>query len=479
MGLGKFDVKKLAGLTQDSRAVKRGFLFAALPGSKMDGRKFIEDAIRNGASAVLAPTGAMLPDGTDDVELITDDNPRRKLALLAAEFYGGQPGFIAAVTGTNGKTSTVHFARDLWKLRGLKAASIGTLGVRMEDTVRSGSLTTPDPVSLQAELADLAAVKVTHLVMEASSIGLHQHRLDGVQVKAAAYTNLSWDHIDYHADMDNYFEAKARLFAEILDKSGAAILNADTPEFEKLKKLAEKRGCHVISYGHKGEDIKIISAQPTPGGKELKLEIFGKTYEVQFPVVGAFQMMNALCALGIVIAEDPDNEEAVDFYVQALSKLQGPPGRLQLVPGHAKDAAVYVDYAHTPDALKNVLEALRPHTTGKLVCLFGCGGDRDRSKRPAMGEIAAKLADTVIVTDDNPRSENPESIRKEILKAAAGAKEIGNRREAIQEAVKNLGKGDVLVIAGKGHEQGQIFEDHTESFDDVTEAAKAIRELKA
>lgn len=479
MGFGKFDVKKLAGLTQDSRAVKRGFLFAALPGSKMDGRKFIEDAIRNGASAILAPTGAMLPGGTDDVELITDDNPRRKLALLAAEFYGSQPGFIAAVTGTNGKTSTVHFARDLWKLRGLKAASIGTLGVRMGDTVRSGSLTTPDPVSLQAELADLAAVKVTHLVMEASSIGLHQHRLDGVQLKAAAYTNLSWDHIDYHADMDNYFEAKARLFAEVLDKSGTAILNADTPEFGKLKKLTENHGCHMISYGHGGEDIKIISAQPTPGGKELKLEVFGKPYEVQFPIVGAFQMMNALCAFGIVIAEAPDDQEAVDFYAQALSKLQGPPGRLQLVPGHAKDAAVYVDYAHTPDALKNVLEALRPHTTGKLVCVFGCGGDRDRSKRPAMGEIASKLADTVIVTDDNPRSENPESIRKEILKAAAGAKEIGNRREAIQEAVKNLGKGDVLVIAGKGHEQGQIFEDHTEPFDDVTEAAKAIRELKA
>lgn len=475
----RFDVKKLKGLTQDSRAVKRGYLFAALPGSKMDGRKFIEDAIQNGASAVLAPTGAMLPEGASGVELITDDNPRRKLALLAAEFYGAQPGFIAAVTGTNGKTSTVHFARDLWKLRGLKAASIGTLGVRMDDAVRSGSLTTPDPVSLQAELADLAAVKVTHLVMEASSIGLHQHRLDGVQLKAAAYTNLSWDHIDYHADMDNYFEAKARLFAEILDKSGTAVLNADTPEFAELKKLSEKRGCDVISYGYAGEEIKIISAEPAPGGNQLKLEIFGKSHDVLFPIVGAFQTMNALCSLGIVIAEDPGNHEAINFYVQALSKLQGPPGRLQLVPGHAKGAAVYVDYAHTPDALKNVLEALRPHTKGKLVCVFGCGGDRDRSKRPSMGELASKLADAVIITDDNPRSEKPEAIRKEILKSAPGAKEIGNRRDAIQEAVKNLSKGDVLVIVGKGHEQGQIFEDRTEPFDDVTEAAKAIKELKA
>lgn len=473
----RFDVKKLEGLTQDSRAVKRGYLFAALPGSKMDGRKFIKDAIQNGASVILAPTGAMLPEGVEGVALITDDNPRRKLALLAAEFYGRQPGFIAAVTGTNGKTSTVHFVRDLWKMRGLKAASIGTLGVRTEAGIRSGSLTTPDPVSLQAELADLAAVGVTHLAMEASSIGLHQHRLDGAKVKAAAYTNLSWDHIDYHADMDNYFEAKARLFAEVLDESGTAVLNADTPEFEELRKMAEKRGCSVISYGHNGGEIKIIAPEPAPGGVHLKLEVFGKVYEVLFPVVGAFQMMNALCALGIVIAENPDNEEAVRFYVDALSKLQGPPGRLQLVPGHA-NAAVYVDYAHTPDALKNLLEALRPHTDGKLVCMFGCGGDRDRSKRATMGEIAAKLADTIIITDDNPRSEDPAAIRQEILKAAPGAKEIPGRREAIREAVKNLKTGDVLVIAGKGHEQGQIFKDRTEPFDDVTEAAKAIKEWK-
>ncbi len=472
-----FDIKKLKGLTQDSRAVKRGYLFAALPGSKMDGRKFITDAIRNGASAILAPTGAMLPEGTDGVTLITDDNPRRKLALLAAEFYGRQPEFIAAVTGTNGKTSTVHFVRDLWKMRGVKAASIGTLGVRTEAGVRSGSLTTPDPVSLQAELADLAAVGVTHLAMEASSIGLHQHRIDGAKVKAAAYTNLSWDHIDYHADMDNYFEAKARLFAEVLDETGAAVLNADTPEFQELKKMVESRGCSVISYGHNGGNIKIIAPEPAPGGVQLKLDVFGRIYDVLFPVVGAFQMMNALCALGIVIAENPDDAEATTFYVDALSRLQGPPGRLQLVAGHPS-AAVYVDYAHTPDALKNVLEALRPHTDGKLICVFGCGGDRDRSKRPAMGEIASKLADTVIITDDNPRSESPGAIRKEILKAAPGAKEIPGRREAIREAVKNLKAGDVLVIAGKGHEQGQIFKDRTEPFDDVTEAAKAIKEWK-
>ena len=472
------DVKKLKGLTQDSRAVKRGYLFAALPGAKADGRKFIEDAVRNGASVVLAPTGAMLPEGTKDVVLITDDNPRRKLALLAAEFYGRQPEFIAAVTGTNGKTSTAHFVRDLWRMHGLKAASIGTLGVRTGDVVRSGSLTTPDPVSLHAGLADLAAAGVTHLVMEASSIGLHQHRLDGVQVKVAAYTNLSWDHIDYHADMDSYFEAKARLFAEILEKDGVAVLNADAREYDELRKIVEKRGCSVISYGQNAKDIKIVSAQPAPSGKKLKLEIFGIVHDLLFPVVGAFQVMNALCALGIVIAEKRENRQGADFYVQGLSGLGGPPGRLQLVPGHSC-AAVYVDYAHTPDALKSVLKALRPHTKGKLVCVFGCGGDRDRSKRPAMGAIAGELADEVIVTDDNPRSEKPEFIRKEILSAVKKAKEIGDRREAIREAIKGLGKGDVLVIAGKGHEQGQVFEGRAEPFDDVTEALKAIKELNS
>jgi UDP-N-acetylmuramoyl-L-alanyl-D-glutamate--2,6-diaminopimelate ligase len=418
----------------------------------------------------------MLPEGTTGVVLITDDNPRRKLALLAAEFYSKQPDYIAAVTGTNGKTSTVHFARDLWKHRGIKAASIGTLGVRTADTVRSGSLTTPDPVSLQAELADLAAVSITHLVMEASSIGLHQHRLDGVNVKTAAYTNLSWDHLDYHADMDNYFESKMRLFADILAEDGTAVLNADTEQFKTIKKTVEKRGGSVISYGYKGEDIRIIEATPTPAGKHLRLEVMGDEFELEFPIVGAFQLMNALCALGIVIAENPTNKKSVEEFVEGLSQLQGPPGRVQLVPGH-KTAAVYVDYAHTPDALKNVLEALRPHTDGKLVCVFGCGGDRDRSKRPQMGEIATQLADMVIVTDDNPRSENPAHIRADILKAAPNASEIADRRAAIQTAVKSLEKGDVLVIAGKGHEQGQIFADRTEPFDDVKESTKAIKEL--
>lgn len=469
------DIKSLKGLTQDSRAVKKGVLFAALPGNKYDGRAYIADAVRNGAVAVLAPKGTDWPKDVPEVAFITDENPRRKLALLAAEYYELQPKRIAAVTGTNGKTSTVHFVKQLWALHGLKSASIGTLGVRGPGMVRSGSMTTPDPVSLHAELADLAAVGVTHLVMEASSHGLDQHRLDGVKVQAAGFTNLTRDHLDYHGDMESYYATKIRLFSDILEKNGTAVLNADIPEFAKLKAVAEKNGCKVLSFGFKGTDLKIISAEPTPQGQELKIEVLGKKYDVMLPVVGGFQVMNAMCALGLVIAE---NAKDADAYVSFLSQLQGPPGRLQLADGHPNNAAVYIDYAHTPDALETVLKALRPHTHGKLVCLFGCGGDRDRGKRQIMGKIANDFADEVIVTDDNPRSEKPEDIRKAILETATKAKEIANRHEAIQAAIKNLKQGDVLVIAGKGHEQGQIFADRTDPFDDYTEASNTIKTMR-
>ncbi len=463
------DVKSLKGLTQDSRAVKKGYLFAALPGNKYDGRDYIGDAVRNGASAVLAPKGTKWPDGVPEAAFITDENPRRKLALMAAEFYGRQPEYIVAVTGTNGKTSTVHFIKQLWTLNDIKGASIGTLGVRGPGMVRSGSMTTPDPVSLHAELADLAAVGVTHLAMEASSHGLDQNRLDGVKVKAAAFTNLTRDHLDYHSDMDTYFAAKLRLFADILQAGGTAVLNADIPEFAALKKLCEKRGIKIISYGEKGADIKLTSRTPAPQGQDIEIEISGKRLKFSLPLVGAFQVMNALCALALALAENSKVR-----YEEFLAQLQGPPGRLQLVPGHP-EGAIYIDYAHTPDALETVLKALRPHTSGKLVCIFGCGGDRDRGKRPIMGKIANGLADAVIVTDDNPRSEDASNIRKNILNGAPKAQEIANRREAIHTAVKNLAKGDVLVIAGKGHEQGQIFADRTEPFDDYTEALNAIQ----
>jgi UDP-N-acetylmuramoyl-L-alanyl-D-glutamate--2,6-diaminopimelate ligase len=467
------DVTSLKGLTLDSRSVKKGYLFAALAGAKTDGRKFIASAIQNGAKAILAETGTELPAGTKDIKLITDDNPRRALSLIAAAYYKRQPEMIAAVTGTNGKTSTVHFTKQLWKSAGLKAASIGTLGVRAPGMIRSGSMTTPDPVSLHAELADLAAAGVTHLAMEASSHGLHQYRLDGVRVSTAAFTNLTRDHLDYHKDMEEYFDSKLRLFTDIMQK-GTAVLNADIPEFAALKKLCEKAGHKIISYGFKADDLKIASATPAPHGQEVSLQADGKTYKIMLPLVGGFQVMNALCALGLVLADDRKNTQA---YIKELENLEGVPGRLQLVDGNANGAAVYIDYAHTPDALENILKSLRPHTTGKLVCVFGCGGDRDAGKRPVMGKIASDLADRIIITDDNPRSEDPAAIRAQILKGATGAQEISGRRAAIQQSIAALKPGDVLVIAGKGHEQGQIFADHTEHFDDYEEAEAAMQQM--
>lgn len=469
-----FDIKNFKGLTQDSRGVKDGYLFAAFPGSKADGRKFIDDALRNGATGILAQTGTELSKNDSDIVLITDDNPRRKFAFMAAEFYGRQPETIMAVTGTNGKTSTVDFVKQLWKSQGIKAASIGTLGVRAPGMIRSWSMTTPDTVALHAELADLAAVGVNHLAIEASSHGLHQYRLDGVKIAAAAFTNLSRDHLDYHADMDEYFESKARLFGEIMQPWSTAVLNADVPEFEKLAALCAKAQLSILSYGHAGRDLKIIDARPAPQGQDLMLEVFGKTYQITLPLVGGFQVMNALCALALVLSE---NRDKADDYIKALENLEGVPGRLQLVAGHSGDAAVYIDYAHTPDALETILKALRPHTRGKLVCLFGCGGDRDVGKRPVMGGIAVKCADRVIVTDDNPRTEDPAAIRAAILKTAKGAREISGRREAIRAAIAELKDGDVLVIAGKGHEQGQVFASRTEPFDDYEESEKAMKEL--
>ena len=463
------DVKTLKGITQDSRAVKQGYLFAAFPGKKSDGRDFISAAIEHGAVAILAPEGTELPSGAKNIELITDPNPRQLFARLAADFYGAQPEHIVAVTGTNGKSSIVTFVEQLWQSAGHKASSMGTI---------KGAMTTPDPVALHAELADLAAAGVTHLAMEASSHGLDQYRLDGVEVEAAGFTNLSHDHLDYHGNFDAYYEAKARLFSDILkplpDKPKYAVLNADSPEFGRLETLCLEHGVKIMSYGHKGKDLKLLSVKPTAHGQQLELGILGTHKDLTLPLVGEFQAMNALCALGLVLAHDPDNKGR---YIEALENMQGARGRLQLVSGHPEGAAVYVDYAHTPDALEHVLTALRPHTEGKLTCVFGCGGDRDKAKRAVMGDIASRLADNVIVTDDNPRGENPADIRAAILRTAQGATDIGDRRRAIAHAIESLGSGDVLVIAGKGHEQGQIFADRTDHFDDVEEAQAAIESL--
>ena len=471
-------LQNVKGLTADSRKVKEGYLFAALPGVNADGRDFISVAIEQGATHILLQKETSLHGSSaqsqddhthkacdDGVAYIYVDNPRRAFAKLAAAFYHNQPETIAAVTGTNGKTSVVTFTEQLWQAANHKASSLGTL---------KGNLTTPDPVALHAELSKLAKDGVSHVAVETSSHGLDQYRADGMHINVAGFTNLSHDHLDYHGTFEKYLAAKSRLFSEVLSENGTAVLNADIPEFEKLKTICDTRGIKILTYGHKAKDLKIISAAPTAHGQKLELGIFGKHTDLELPLVGEFQIMNALCALGLCIATDPKNKMK---YIDALKTLKGARGRLQLVSDHPKNAAVYVDYAHTPDALENVLKALRPHTKGKLVCIFGCGGDRDKAKRPVMGKIANTYSDMPIITDDNPRSEDPASIRDAIQEAAPNAIQIASRKEAIHSAIQSLNSGDVLLIAGKGHEQGQVFADRTDPFDDVTEAQIAIQNL--
>lgn len=461
----------IAGIAADSREVRDGFLFAALPGEKFDGRTFIADAVAQGAAAVLAQAGTDVPDG---VVCIEDANPRRRLALMSAKFYGHQPEYIAAVTGTNGKTSTVFFAQQIWVQCGHKAASLGTIGVHGAGFDSAGTLTTPDAPHLHQMLAKLAKSGVTHLALEASSHGLDQHRLDGLNVKAAGFTNISRDHLDYHETMAAYLAAKSRLFSDLLAEGGTAVLNADVPEYEALADIAEKRELSVLSYGRQGKDLCLLDRTPTLHGQDLKLAVFGREYSLTLPLVGDFQVMNALCAAGLVLAEDM---KYADKVIKGLSQIKGAPGRLELVSGHPAGAAVYVDYAHTPDALDRVLDALRPHTDGRLYCIIGCGGDRDKGKRPQMAGIAYEKADVAIITDDNPRSEDPAVIRADMMAGAPQAREIGDRREAIIAAISELQKGDILVIAGKGHETGQIINGVVEPFDDVAEAKAAIASL--
>jgi UDP-N-acetylmuramoyl-L-alanyl-D-glutamate--2,6-diaminopimelate ligase len=465
----------ITGITSDSRSVEPGFLFAAVPGLSVDGRDFIEDALARGAQAVLAPSGVSLDKEATarGVQLVTNDNPRRGLALMAARFYDAQPRVTAAVTGTNGKTSVAWFTRQIWTHLGHKAASMGTLGIHAPGRTEKGSLTTPDPVALHRELAELAATGVDHLALEASSHGLSQHRLDGIAISAGAFTNLSRDHLDYHRTMADYRAAKLRLFETLLSPGAAAVLNADTVEFESFSDACNKRGCRVIGYGEQGREIRLEALTPTPHGLDLSVYLFGKQREISLPLPGAFQAANALCALGLVVACGDDSEAAI----AALPELEGVPGRLQLAARRDNGAPIYVDYAHTPDALSNVLGALRPHTDGKLFVVFGCGGDRDPGKRPMMGKIANDLADIAIVTDDNPRGEASAPIRSQIMDGCPDARNIGDRAEAISVAASELRPGDLLVVAGKGHETGQIVGDKVLPFDDVLVAQNAVSEL--
>ena len=465
----------IAGLTSDSRAVEPGFLFAAIPGTKNDGRAFIADALAKGAAAVLAPSGTILPDNAGNIPLLPADDPRRQLSLLAARFYGGQPRIAAAVTGTNGKTSVAWFTRQIWQKLGHRAAAMGTLGMTADglDGDFASGLTTADPVALHRDLRGLSDAGIDHVVIEASSHGLEQSRLDGVRFSAGAFTNLSRDHLDHHGTMDAYRAAKLRLFDSVLPDDSTAVLNADTEEFPMFSAVAHARGLRVIGYGRATDDIRIDRIRTLRDGQQVSLSLFGKPRDITLALPGAFQARNALCALGLAIACGDDPDTALD----ALPSLASPPGRLQLAAKRANGAPVYVDYAHTPDALASVLGALRPHTAGRLVVVFGCGGDRDKGKRPEMGSIARNLADLTVVTDDNPRSEDAATIRSEIMAACPEATEIGDRAEAIHHAIGELGSHDVLVVAGKGHETGQIVGDRVNPFDDVEIVRAAVAAL--
>ncbi len=460
---------EITGLTADSRAVGRGFLFAALPGSRADGRAFVPAALAAGASAILAPEGSRL-DLPAGIALVTDANPRRRFAKMAAAFHGLQPATMVAVTGTNGKTSTASFYRQIMAALGEKAAAIGTLGIIAEGWDNTGGLTTPDPALLHQSLARLAAMGVGHACMEASSHGLDQYRLDGVRLRAAAFTNLTRDHLDYHRDMEAYAAAKLRLFDELLPEDGTAVVNAESSMAATVVETCVRRGIKVIGYGRDAADIRLIEAVPSSAGQTLRLEVLGAAVTVKLPLAGLFQAYNALAALGLALAVGADRDKVV----AALERLDGVPGRLQKVATRANGASVYVDYAHTPDALLTVLKALKPHAARRLVVVFGCGGDRDPGKRPQMGAIACRLADAMIVTDDNPRGEDPAAIRAAVRGSCPGGIEIADRRDAIRTAVAGLQRGDLLVIAGKGHERGQIVGSAVLPFDDAVEARDAV-----
>jgi UDP-N-acetylmuramoyl-L-alanyl-D-glutamate--2,6-diaminopimelate ligase len=460
----------VAGLAVDSRAVKAGDLFFALAGSKTDGARFIDAAIASGAVAVA---GDHLPDGNRRVPLLMVQNPRRALALAAARFYPRQPLTIAAVTGTSGKTSVAAFTRQIWQFSGFSSASIGTIGLVSPSRTVYGSLTTPDPIALHRELDELASEGVTHLAFEASSHGLDQYRLDGVRIAAGGFTNLTRDHMDYHPDVAHYLGAKLRLFRDLIAADGAAVISADHDCSEQVIEAARARKLRIITVGRNGdgaaEGIRLVDVAIDGFAQRLILEHCGRRRAMKLPLVGEFQIENALVAAGLAIGAG----SAPDKVFTAIERLEGAKGRLELVGEH-NGAPVFVDYAHKPDALAKALRALRPYARRKLVVVFGAGGDRDAGKRPLMGAIAAENADSVIITDDNPRSEDPQAIRAAILAAAKNAGDIGDRAEAIRTAIASLEPGDALLIAGKGHETGQIVGDRVLPFSDHDAVAAAL-----
>jgi UDP-N-acetylmuramoyl-L-alanyl-D-glutamate--2,6-diaminopimelate ligase len=465
----RFAELDVRGITADSRIVQPGDAFVAIAGAKADGASFIESAIAAGAAAVMTERPVTLQ---GSAALVHVTNSRQALALAASRLFPRQPGVIAAVTGTSGKTSVVAFTRQIWTALGHPAASLGTVGVVSPKGETYGSLTTPDPVALHRSLQDLADEGVTHLAMEASSHGLDQYRLDGVRVAAAGFTNLSRDHLDYHPNIEAYFAAKLRLFGELATPGSAAVINADDAHAPAVAAAAERRGLRLLTVGRRADGIRLIDAAIDGFAQRLRLSYSGRMHTIRLPLAGAFQVENALVAAGLAIETGSD----ADAVFLALERLEGAKGRLERV-GERNGAPIIVDYAHKPDALAKALDALRPYVTGHLVVVLGAGGDRDPGKRPMMGAIAVEKADRVIVTDDNPRSEDPAAIRAAIMAAAPGAREISDRAAAIGTAVRELRSGDVLLIAGKGHETGQIVGDRVLPFSDHEAVAVALREV--
>lgn len=463
----------VTALCEDTRRARAGTVFFAHVGSKQNGLTYARDAIMAGCVAIVVPSDAVLGDVPSTVPIIRVANTRAELARAAAALYPGQPEQMVAITGTSGKTSTAYFVQQFLTLLDTPAVSIGTIGVAGAMT-RESSLTTPEAPELHQLLQDLSSARITHAAIEASSQAIIQHRLDHVVFKAAAFLNLSRDHLDYHDTMENYFAAKARLFDTLLPTGAPAIINADDAYAQKLLSICATRGLKPITFGTADNaDLRLISNHKTPHRQDIVFTAERGTHEIHTRIAGGFQAMNLLAAIALCRAVGLH----LDDLVAVAPQIVAPPGRLQPVPGHPNGAAIYVDYAHKPGALENVLTALRDHNPNRLVCVFGCGGDRDAGKRPLMGEIAARLSDDVIITDDNPRSEDPNKIRAAIIAAAPRARNIGDRRAAIETAISELQSGDILVIAGKGHEQGQKFADHTEPFDDVTVAEEAIQSL--
>ena len=450
---------EVTGFAIDHRKVARGSVFGAFRGAVFDGEDFVGQAVERGAVAVVARPEA----DVQRVPLLSDPQPRRLFAQLASRFYGPYPDTVVAVTGTNGKTSTVEMTRQIWRMSGHRSASIGTLGVTTSDDQVKTGLTTPDIVTFLHNMAGLERMGTSHVAYEASSHGLDQHRCEGVPLAAAAFTNFSRDHLDYHETMEAYFEAKMRLFEELLEPGKPAVVWTDDPKSEEVIERCANRGHKLLTVGRHGEAIRLVDQSATPLGQSLLLEHEDRSLKLSLPLIGAYQAANVLVSAGLAMATGV----GFDRVFSAMQRVAPVRGRLERAVISREGVPVYIDYAHTPDALEAAIAALRPHVDGRLITVFGAGGDRDKGKRPQMGEVAVRLSDVVIVTDDNPRSEDPALIRSEIMAGAASATEVPGRREAIAEAIRMARPGDIVLVAGKGHETGQIVGDRVLPFDDA------------